>query len=38
MKRKYRVWDGFGKVDYIAFLTDSEVAELRRRGFYVIPL
>lgn len=37
MKHRYRVWDGH-QVDYTAWLTDSEVFELRRQGYYVIPL
>ncbi len=37
MKRKYRVWDGHS-TEYIAWLTDAEVAELRRQGYYVIPV
>lgn len=36
MKRKYRVWDGC-RTEYLAWLTDSEAANLRRQGFYVIP-
>ena len=34
---RYRVWDGF-HLDYVAWLTATEVVELRRRGFYVIPV
>lgn len=37
MKSQYRVWDGF-RIEYIAWLTDSEAVELRRQGFYVIPV
>lgn len=36
MKRKYRVWDGHD-TEYIAYLTDAEVAALRRHGYYVYP-
>lgn len=36
-KRKYRIWDGH-RVDYTAWLTDSEATELRRQGYYVIPV
>lgn len=36
MKRKYRVWDGHD-TEYIAWLTEAEAADLRRRGYYVIP-
>lgn len=37
MMSRYRVWDGF-HTDYTAWLTAAEVVELRRRGFYVIPV
>jgi len=34
--KRYRVWDGHD-TEYYAWLTDSQVAELRRKGYYVIP-
>lgn len=34
---RYRVWYG-ARADYVAWLTAAEVAELRRQGFYVIPV
>jgi len=32
--KRYRVWDG-KSTEYTAWLTDAEVAELRRQGYYV---
>lgn len=37
MRNKYRVWDGHD-TEYIAWLTNAEVSELRRQGYYVIPV
>jgi hypothetical protein len=34
MKKKYRVWDGFKNTTF-QLLTDAEVVELRRNGYYV---
>jgi len=34
--KKYRVWDGHD-IEYIAYLTESQVVELRRNGYYVYP-
>jgi len=36
MKRKYQVWNGLD-TEYIAWLTDAEATELRRKGYYVRP-
>lgn len=34
MRAQYRVWDGRA-TEYAAWLTEAEVIELRRQGYYV---
>lgn len=35
--KRYRVWDGV-HAEYVGLLSDAQVVDLRRRGYYVIPV
>lgn len=34
IRRRYRIWDG-RNTEYFEWLTEAEVIELRRQGYYV---